>query len=168
MISIKVTVPLFPTENKESVVQAIENIFPVDRNMLTYQPASIEKTFFTYPGTMYSVPVTIITLDLTGREALMKIHHLLRKQLIVETARRYFQRSMKGRTSIEILLHKQAAFKSKIHFSEEDESPMGPIRVTITSSGDIQQLVDWLAPPTRNGNVIEPSFTQDQDTRSSE
>jgi predicted RNA binding protein with dsRBD fold (UPF0201 family) len=51
------------------------------------------------------------------------------------------------------MLNKQVATVSKVSFTD-DESPLGPIIVTIEAL-DIERLIDYLAPRTRDGKPIE-------------
>jgi hypothetical protein len=54
---------------------------------------------------------------------------------------------------VEFMLNKQAAWVGKVNFTG-GESPLGPIEVTINAR-DIERMIDWLAPPTKDGKLIK-------------
>jgi len=83
-----------------------------------------------------------------GLEALNAFYDLLRKERILDAARRMFFNGLKGKT-ITFFLNKQAAYVGHISFSQPvGESPLGPIRVEIQCDNP-KSLIDWLAPKTR-------------------
>ncbi|MBS7614683.1 hypothetical protein KEJ18_03000 [Candidatus Bathyarchaeota archaeon] len=83
-----------------------------------------------------------------GLEALDAFHDLLRKERILDAARRMFFSGVKGKT-ITFFLNKQAAYVGHISFSQPvGESPLGPIRVDIQCNNP-KGLIDWLSPKTR-------------------
>jgi predicted RNA binding protein with dsRBD fold (UPF0201 family) len=54
---------------------------------------------------------------------------------------------------MQFMLNKQVAAVGKVSFTT-GESPLGPIVVTIETP-DIERLIDYLAPRTRDGKPIE-------------
>ena len=84
--------------------------------------------------------------------ALDRLHQLLRLQAILDSARKVVRAGRQGNL-VRFMLNKQVATVSKISFANE-ESPLGPIVVTIEAS-DIERLIDYLAPRTREGKPIE-------------
>jgi len=88
-----------------------------------------------------------LSADAKGRDSLIKIRNLLRTDRIRDAARKVLFRSIHGNI-ISFCLNKQAAFAGHISFSEETaESPLGPIRVTITTDNP-RQLIEWLTEKT--------------------
>jgi predicted RNA binding protein with dsRBD fold (UPF0201 family) len=82
-----------------------------------------------------------------GLNALSRFHELLRRERILDAARRVF---LKGLREDVVMFHlnKQVAYAGHVSFSQsEGESPLGPIRVEIQCSQP-RQLIDWLAPKT--------------------
>ena len=81
------------------------------------------------------------------------LNHLSSLENIVEsihsrhsqkTYRKHLQRNLDG-NSTWIYLNKQAAFAQKAAICEEaEESPLGPIKVILTSS-QIDRIIDWIA-----------------------
>jgi hypothetical protein len=119
-----------PTETEEKVKTAVHNIFG---------NVSIEVT----PEGKGS----ILKAEASGQDSLVKFRNLLRTDRIRDAARKALYHSTRG-NSISFCLNKQVAFAGHISFCEETaESPLGPIRVTITSENP-RQLVDWLAEKT--------------------
>jgi len=85
--------------------------------------------------------------------ALSRLYELLRQQRILDTARRILQMQRQGNT-ISIKLHKQSAYAGHVSFvTYDDESPLGPITVTIVSD-KIDEIIDWLAPKTSRGRPL--------------
>ena len=88
---------------------------------------------------------------LTGRakglEALVRFYDLLRRERILDAARKVLFRGIRGK-KIVFYLNKQVAYVGHISFSQPyGESPLGPIRVEIQCD-DPQSLIDWLTPKT--------------------
>ena len=81
-----------------------------------------------------------------------RLHQLLRLQAILDSARKVMRVGRRDNT-VRFMLNKQVATVSKVSFTN-DESPLGPIIVTIEAS-DIERLIDDLAPRTREGKPIE-------------
>jgi hypothetical protein len=128
---------LRPTEDEARVMQAILNVF---------DPDEVEK--------IDMGDYTLIRASSPRLSSLSKLHRLLRVQEILEAARAYMLKNAKG-NRLTILLHKQAALRGKVSLlTWDDESPLGPIKITIEFSGDIKDVVDWLAPPTAKGRPL--------------
>jgi len=82
-----------------------------------------------------------------GIESLEGFHDLLRRELILDAARRIMFRGLEEKI-ITFYLNKQVAFAGHISFSQaERESPLGPIEVKIHSDNP-RKLIDWLTPKT--------------------
>ncbi len=82
-----------------------------------------------------------------GLGALEKFHNLLRRERILDAARRIMIKGLKGKT-ITFYLNKQVAFVGHVSFSQpEKESPLGPIMVRISCENP-RELIDWLTPKT--------------------
>ena len=129
-VTVNVEVPINPTESEQKVEQAVQNIF----GNVQIKVESI------YKG-------GLLTAEANGLESLTKLYNLLRRELIRDAARKVFLEGLDGKT-ISFCLNKQVAYAGHISFSEQSaESPLGPIRVTITSENP-RQLVEWLAEKT--------------------
>ncbi|MGA2386285.1 MAG: RNA-binding domain-containing protein [Candidatus Bathyarchaeia archaeon] len=90
---------------------------------------------------------SVLTAEASGQDSLFKFRNLLRNDRIRDAARKALFHSMRGNT-ISFCLNKQVAYAGHISFSEETaESPLGPIRVTITSDNP-RHLIEWLAEKT--------------------
>jgi predicted RNA binding protein with dsRBD fold (UPF0201 family) len=91
--------------------------------------------------------ISFLTAEAKGQDSLAKFRNLLRNDRIRDAARRALLHSVRG-AAISFCLNKQVAFSGHISFSEESaESPLGPIRITITAENP-RQLIDWLAEKT--------------------
>ncbi|MHA2273271.1 MAG: hypothetical protein ACXACI_15530 [Candidatus Hodarchaeales archaeon] len=76
---------------------------------------------------------------------LLYFSELLEKQRVLDAARRMVLDHLSGNTT-RFLLNKQAAYVGKINFCEtEEESPMGPLFVVL-SSEQINELLDRIVP----------------------
>ena len=113
-----------PSEDKEKVRLAVSNVI-LDASY-EYKDGSIKAT----------------SRDL---HSLFKIHETIQKRKVNRVYRRQMRFNTKGESTW-FYLNKQAAFVDLIAICDEaEESPMGPIKV-ILHSGDIERVIDWLAP----------------------
>jgi len=111
-----------PSESIEKVEQIISSIFPY---------SVIKNNEFT---------INAISKELRSFE---KIYHFIHNNKLQKN----FLRSLEDNLENDITwfyLNKQAAFVEQIAICEEfDESPLGPIKVTLTSS-NIDRIIDWI------------------------
>ena len=76
-------------------------------------------------------------------ESLAKIYETMRSRKIKSAYRRHLMRNM-TEDSTWFYLNKQAAFANVIALcDEEDQSPLGPIKVVLHSK-NIEDVIDWL------------------------
>ena len=116
MARITVTVQVWDTEDRASVIDAVQGIFP-----------GLEMA-----GEM----------ELTGTtEGLDRMRDMLRDQRIRDTARTHLRSCVRGDT-LEFYLSKQIATVGKINFSDR-EAPLGTIRVVVEDP-DLGSLIDDL------------------------
>jgi hypothetical protein len=119
-----------PTESQEKVEAAVRNVLA--RVSITIKPQGKGR---------------VLMAEASRQDSLVKLRSLLRTDRIRDAARKALFHSIRGNT-ISFCLNKQVAFAGHISFSEETaESPLGPIRVTITSDNP-RQLIEWLAEKT--------------------
>lgn len=118
------------TEAQEKVEATVRNIFP-------------------------TIALQLVGNSLVGEstdiDSLSRFHQLLRQQAILDTARSVMISNKMG-GSTQLMLNKQAAFVGKVSFTDE-EALLGPIVVTLEAT-DLDQLIDYLAPRTREGKPI--------------
>ena len=111
-----------PSESIEKIEKAISNIFPysiINNNNLTIHAQSKELRSFE------------------------KIYQFIHNNKLQKNYLRSLEDHLQDDTTW-FYLNKQAAFVEQIAICEEsDESPLGPIKVTITSS-NIDVIIDWL------------------------
>jgi len=111
-----------PSEDPGKVESAILNIFP-----------NCEIKFEKYS----------IKGDSNDLHSLEKIHEAIRSMRSQRSYRRALQKNLDN-DSTWFYLNKQAAFAEKIAICEKsDESPLGPIKVILTSA-NIDEIIDWL------------------------
>lgn len=128
----RVETPINPTEDPEKVSKAVTNLFP-NANLTTLR---IDDRHSKMEATMM------------GLAALDNLKTIIRQEAIRDAARRVLLGSITGSTIV-VHLNKQAAFAGKASFCERyDESPLGPITLSIRSDSP-EQVVDWLAPSAR-------------------
>jgi predicted RNA binding protein with dsRBD fold (UPF0201 family) len=121
---LQVDAQIHPTEIEERVTAAITNIFP-----------DIE----------LDVRTDWISSKTENWDDLVYFSELLEKQRVLDAARRVVLDHLSGNTT-RFLLNKQAAYVGKINFCEtEEESPMGPLFVVL-SSEQINELLDRIVP----------------------
>lgn len=110
-----------PSEDPEKTRKSISNIFP----------------YSTTKNENYSISAE--SNDLTSLERIYEAVHSKQSQ---KTYRRNLQKNLKN-DSTWFYLNKQAAFVDKIAICEEsEESPLGPIKVILTSS-KIDKIINW-------------------------
>ena len=111
-----------PSESIEKVEQTISNIFPY---------SIINNDNFS---------INAISKELRSFE---KIHQFIHNNKLQKNFLRSLEDNLKNDTTW-FYLNKQAAFVEQIALCEEfDESPLGPIKVTLTSS-NIDRIIDWI------------------------
>ena len=119
---IEIFCPINPSEDSEKIEFAIENILPNCK---------------------------IITEKFSIRATSNDIHSLekIRENIDSTHSPRIYQRTLEknsNQNSTWFYLNKQAAFADKIVICEEvDESPLGPLKIILTST-DINRTIDWL------------------------
>ena len=111
-----------PSEDPKKIKKSIENIFP-------YSTIKIE-----------NFSVSAQSKDLKSLE---KIYETIHKKQSQKIYRRNLEKNLEKNTTW-FYLNKQAAFVEKIVICEEaNESPLGPIKVILTSSY-IDRIIDWI------------------------
>ena len=111
-----------PSESIEKVEQTISSIFPY---------SVIKNNEFT---------INAISKELRSFE---KIYHFVHNNKLQKNFLRSLEDNLENDTTW-FYLNKQAAFVEQIALCEEfDESPLGPIKVTLTSS-NIDRIIDWI------------------------
>ena len=120
---IEIDTPLYPSEDPTKVASTIQRIF-ADINIISSD----------YTITAKSTDIAILK---TVFEAI----HAKRSQRVYM---RNLKKNLQGNTTW-FYLNKQAAFVGKIVICvESDESPLGPIKVSINSP-NIDSIIEWLA-----------------------
>jgi predicted RNA binding protein with dsRBD fold (UPF0201 family) len=111
-----------PSEDSEKIKKAISNVFP----------------YTTVKTEIFSIVAQ--SKDLNSLE---KIHETIHSHQSQNIYRRNLEKNLKD-DSTWFYLNKQAAFVEKIAICEEsNESPLGPIKVTLTSP-NIDGIIDWM------------------------
>ena len=111
-----------PSEDPNKIEFAIENIFPNCK-------IKIEKFF--------------VKGESNDFHSLEKVHDAIDSMHSQRIYRRTLEKNVRD-NSTWFYLNKQAAFAEKVAICEEsDESPLGPIKIILTST-DIYGIIDWL------------------------
>jgi len=111
-----------PSEDPKKITKAISNIFPYSK--ITTENFSINAQ----------------SKDLKSLEKIYETIHTKQSQKIY---RRNLEKNLENDTTW-FYLNKQAAFVEKIAICEKaNESPLGPIKVILTSSY-IDRIIDWI------------------------
>jgi len=86
-------------------------------------------------------------------ESLSKLHEALRRERILDAARKIFKSNTVGNLLI-FSINKQAAYRGRVSFvTTPAESPLGAITF-IVEYEDIWKVIDWLAPKTERGKPL--------------
>jgi len=111
-----------PSESIEKVEQTISSIFPY---------SVIKNNEFS---------INAVSKELRSFE---KIYHFIHNNKLQKNFLRSLEDNLENDTTW-FYLNKQAAFVEQIAICEEfDESPLGPIKVTLASS-NIDRIIDWI------------------------
>ena len=136
MFKITVMAKQNPTEKQEKIVQALGTVLAGEIKTKKYG-----KEIYLYK-------------ESKKHKDLERFYELVRKQRILDVARKTLRKNIVGNSTI-FFINKQVAFVGKINFcDEEGESPLGPIRIEIEYK-DIEHLIDWLTPYTKNGAEVK-------------
>ncbi len=121
--TVEMSCAVYLSESVDKIKTAIANIFP--DCMINYENFSLRAT-----------SQNISSLDVL-RESIQSRHQQ-------KTYRRTLEKHL-DEDSVWFYLNKQAAFAKKVALcGDADESPLGPITVTITSRY-IKQIIEWIA-----------------------
>jgi len=119
---IELLCPVNPSEDPKKIEKAISNVF-------TYSTINTE-----------NFSVSAQSKDLKSLEKIYETIHTKQSQKIY---RRNLEKNLENDTTW-FYLNKQAAFVEKIEICEKaDESPLGPIKVILTSS-NIDGIIAWI------------------------
>ena len=125
-VNVYVEVEINPTESKDKVKSAVENMFGI----IPVQIKPLRKS-------------SLLVSEAKGLDALTKLCNLLRRECIRSAARAVLFEGLKGNT-ISFCLNKQVAYAGHVSFSKEvAESPLGPIKVRIECENP-RELISWL------------------------
>ena len=129
-VTVIVESDILPTEDESKVERAVRNIFPLIEIHLDENNGKRIKAYA------------------KGLKILSELHNLLKRNRIRAAARSIMMRSISA-SSITVALNKQAAYAGHISFTTDpNESPLGPIILTIQSPNP-QEVIDWLVKPKR-------------------
>ena len=119
---IEMSCPLNPSEDPAKVEKAIANIFPY--SIIKYE----------------NFTMLAQSKELKSFEKIYETIHTNQSQ---KTYSRNLENNLENDTTW-FFLNKQAAFVEKVAICDEpEESPLGPIKVTLTSS-NINGIIDWV------------------------
>lgn len=111
-----------PSEDPKKLEQALGNILD-------------NAEFHSYDGSLMAISNEI--------ESLSKIHESIQNHNTQKTYWRLLNNNLDG-NSAWFYLNKQAAFVNNVAICEhDDESPLGPIKITIQSKS-IERIIEWL------------------------
>jgi predicted RNA binding protein with dsRBD fold (UPF0201 family) len=148
MIQVKVSAPVYPTEDPEKVLKAISTLFT---------DIKIEKEDINTTKPETGVSPSLFFSGKGGVNLLLTLHRLVRREEIIDSMRNKALNvglSTDG-LSVRFLLNKQAAFVG-IPSIPAQEEPLGSIEVTIwaDSQEEMKRFFEWLLPLTEEGRPI--------------
>ena len=124
-IELKVEATVNPSEDAQKVIEAIANLFTRSSPEVSYRSRAVGRA--------------------VGSDSLDILYEQVRSRSAMGVLRRMLLDNRAG-DSTWFLLNKQAATAGiAAVIDEEQESPLGPIRVTI-SCEELGALIDWLVP----------------------
>jgi predicted RNA binding protein with dsRBD fold (UPF0201 family) len=130
-IEAEITAPVYDTEVTDRVADAITALFPAAEPDFRHG----------------ELTATVHDLE--------HLSELLHRQEILDTARSRFFADLRGNT-FSFRLKKQAAFEGVVNFAV-DPGELGAIAVRVTvEEPDVEAYIDHVAPPTEDGEPVEP------------
>ncbi|MBP1909533.1 RNA-binding domain-containing protein [Methanolobus bombayensis] len=143
MIKVKVSAVVNPTESKDKVFSALDQLFPeID---FDYQGTSEYTGVFTGESDIY---------------ALKNVHFQIREEEIIDTSHTRLNVGLsEDGLSTSFIISKQVATVGRLNYPAQEE-PLGSINITVTADNEteMQRFFDWLTPPTQDG---VPDFEMD-------
>ena len=131
-VDVEITAPVNDTEVTARVADAVTNLFP------EADPTHRE-------GELYA---EVHTMDGFSEE--------LHRAEILDTARSVFFGNLAG-DRFAFDLKKQAAFEGRVNFAVGDPAELGDIHVVVTvREPDAESFIDYVAPPTEDGQPVDP------------
>jgi predicted RNA binding protein with dsRBD fold (UPF0201 family) len=146
MIKIRISAPVYPTENRERVVAAMQKVLTLGDGDLQDDPRQETIMVEGDPAVTYEIDVVYLVLETDDTHCLRRLQHIITKEQIEATAKKVLFASLR-RDRISFNINKQAALAGAMHFAEEGESPLGPIRVEIETD-DPEGFVEWFFSPS--------------------
>ncbi|MHA1510436.1 MAG: hypothetical protein ACTSRX_01805 [Promethearchaeota archaeon] len=145
VISLKIKMNLYPTEEKENLVQLFKFFYSFEI-ITTLEPNSLG--------------FSEMSAEIIGNNALNFIYKQVRKQRTVEAFRHFIlPRIIFNTNSCKFLIHKQALSMGKVVLCKnKEESPLGPVYLEFQAN-KIEDVIEYLFPPTEKGRVIEANYT---------
>lgn len=133
---VEVRAPLHPTEDEEKVREAIGNIASPSEWRVVEDGGKL-----------------LLIASSSTPASLLKLRERLRRQRTLDAAR-YMIKRFSTPHRLTFYLHKQAAYMGHAVFClPRGESPLGAIEVVV-EGGNLERVLDWLAPPTANGKPL--------------
>ncbi len=115
--------PINPSEDPSKVKQAVSNVLP-----------NVE----------IQVDSTSLKASSQNLESLSNIYETIHSHRSQRAYRRFMKKNLRENTTW-FYLNKQAALADSVVLCDEaDESPLGPIKIILTSN-TIEEIIDWLA-----------------------
>ena len=136
MIKVIVSAIVNPTEDREKVREAINNIFPDIE--LEEEQLSEHSSRFSGEGDKF---------------VLRNLHYLIREEEIIDTSRTRLNVGLsEDGKSTSFIISKQVATVGRLNYPAQEE-PLGSINVEIfaDSKREMERFFDWLTPATENG-----------------
>lgn len=153
MIQIIIKTKIYPTEDYEKVLHAIKNVIGFKNKI----PFNIYITNLT--NRFLLIISTQNEIKINGSINLLnQIYKEIRKNEIVEAIRNTFIKNIDIKDSISITninINKQVAYIGKINIMNDVVS-LGTIKIILVckSQNLLQELIDWIAPKTKDGKII--------------
>jgi predicted RNA binding protein with dsRBD fold (UPF0201 family) len=131
VLEAEITAPVYETEKRERVTDAITGVFPDVDPQLRH-------------GELHA---TVQDLE--------HLSELLHRQEILDTARGVFFGNRRG-DSFSFRIKKQAAFVGVVNFVVDDPGELGAIAVRVrVEEPSVEDVIDEIAPPTEDGTPVD-------------
>ncbi|NHI83217.1 MAG: hypothetical protein EAX81_02785 [Candidatus Thorarchaeota archaeon] len=136
---IKISSPVFPTEDETKVISAAIS-------------------FFETAEAVYHQDIQEVSVTATERKALEVIRSIVHSMRVIDAVRATILRNRIG-LETRFIIDKQAAYhgKFKLIDDREEEPSLGAveIRIRFEHEKEFEDFMKWFVPPTKDGKIVQ-------------
>ncbi len=136
--SIKVRAEVIKTEDTQKIIKAIKNAVSITEDEIRLESENDK---------------LVIVIEKKATAAIIEpLHNLIRQDKVIDAVRKVLKRNRIGNIT-SIKLNREALYSKHINLFSDDSDILPPIELIIASD-NIDKIIDWLAPPTKDGKPV--------------